>query len=461
MASVRLAIFALLVAQPVLSARIGTSAELAEAGPKDEELPGVYHKTLKMFKSWKDDENELMSTPAPFLRLLQRKGLTKAYTNLINQVTTAGKGRFGNWKASEIYRVMYVAGHEKKFAEQGIAIFLSKRDLLGGFSAGSTLKLFFVDRQAQEHYEPPDVYKDAHEVVTHNYAGGVQSVKKVMPEGVAARTFDDKIIKTDKQSMPVNILKLLEKTGTLGKHMDFGGNVWVHGNTWFTAAIEAYKLRTEKLKDTGLAMYFCRTEQGNNGTVDAHSWIEYVDTKVNPTYVPKEAYPDEKIVAHLQCQAGDPSAWYSVSANKAMQIIGARKKEYLTCSSLAVGGVPRDYKYDDDEGISCKCPRDDQALFCGTQEVHDRKFRVKTLVGLPGCGAAKNSACWSLLGQVDKNNNDCNWYIGRKGWCGEFDTASFRASKRCCSCNGGLRTQKATVENVAYCARTKCLPPGA
>ena len=83
-----------------------------------------------------------------------------------------------------------------------------------------------------------------------------------------------------------------------------------------------------------------------------------------------------------------------------------------------------------------------------------------------GCGGGKlqfpsGATCTDTDGDiVDEHFDGCHWYIPNTDLCGEYDTSDFTASLMCCSCGGGLHSEKeATLENEEDSSEEIALPP--
>ena len=53
------------------------------------------------------------------------------------------------------------------------------------------------------------------------------------------------------------------------------------------------------------------------------------------------------------------------------------------------------------------------------------------------CCACEGGCLDTSKGATDSGGDGCNWYKDNAGWCGSFDTETFVASQMCCACQGG------------------------
>ena len=70
---------------------------------------------------------------------------------------------------------------------------------------------------------------------------------------------------------------------------------------------------------------------------------------------------------------------------------------------------------------------------CGLYDTED--FQAASM-----CCACQGGCMDAGLGRGDSGGDNCSWYDTRPELCGAYDTELFKASERCCACNGGLRT---------------------
>merc|ERR1719401_1203515 len=78
------------------------------------------------------------------------------YRFVLDALLLAKKGTLGAWKASALYRTMYIGGHEAAFEKKGLGLVLSKK----GKTVGSLLELCFVDLKKVEKSTIESTYKD-------------------------------------------------------------------------------------------------------------------------------------------------------------------------------------------------------------------------------------------------------------------------------------------------------------
>ena len=55
------------------------------------------------------------------------------------------------------------------------------------------------------------------------------------------------------------------------------------------------------------------------------------------------------------------------------------------------------------------------------------------------CCACQGGCVDAELGRGDSTGDSCDWYNRFPDSCGNYDTATFKAAERCCACDGGLR----------------------
>mmetsp|Transcript_95351 Transcript_95351/g.213278 ORF Transcript_95351/g.213278 Transcript_95351/m.213278 type:complete len:415 (+) Transcript_95351:75-1319(+) len=362
----------LLGAQLVASSRIADMA-VAQAGPPniggvalEDTIDGVAHETLKKWSHGK----LLSDIPGELYYILQKQGLLIQYQNLIKDIQVAGKGRFGNWKSSEISRALYVGGHEDAFKSKDVSVYLTKR---ADESGASTLKLYFVDRTVQPTYIPDNIYDDA----GTNFVSS-DGQNEVMPHGVLAQSYGTnkiakRIIKASKSNLEVSILKLLEKKDAMSVYVEFAAHVNSVGinqlsNMEVAMAVRDYE---ESFRSKGIKLFFCQyKEQIESTWCDPvcdpvwHMWFEYADLDVAPSYTPAAAYPVIKISHYEMCMNGRASPFVEDLATKSRspsdlcrEVFGARYRNMGT------------------NGGSCKCMAENEVVFCGsTVPVASRKF---------------------------------------------------------------------------------------
>jgi len=259
-------------------------------------------------------------------------------------------------------------------------------------------------------------------------------------------------------NIPVDILKLLDAKDALLLHMNFAAEANVKGHKWFQTVVTLYNYQ-EQFRAKGIGVFFCSSNPSSS-TCKPHRWLEYVDLNVAPSYVPVHSYTTDDVPAYEACMKGNASAWYAVKAKKAMTKIAkaAQSQTRFKCADFVDGSTSRDTRDDPNALLQCKCPGEDEVLFCGTQQIEGRKFSVAQIQSR--CGMLQKTTSFNLPG-YDREGHSCKQYKSRKGMCGLLDSPTFNANKLCIDCGGGIRTQKAAEENVAYCARKACLPADA
>lgn len=74
---------------------------------------------------------------------------------------------------------------------------------------------------------------------------------------------------------------------------------------------------------------------------------------------------------------------------------------------------------------------------CGNYDTEE--FLAKTMCCSCG-GGFEQGLCFDLdnSGELDSNDNGCDWYEEHKDECGNYDDDDFTALEDCCFCNGGL-----------------------
>jgi len=302
----------LLGAQLTASVRISDS----EGGPGigdvdlDGSIDGVAHVTLK-----KSSPSQLLrEIPGELYYMLEKLGLRSEYDDLIKDIGNAGKGRFGNWKSSEVDRALYVGGHEAVFQAKQVSVYLTKRVNEHG---DSTLKLYFVDRTEQPTYVPDNIYSDG-DRVTADGDGRVE----VMPHGVLAQSFGTELverrtIETMKSDIQVNLLRFLEKKDAASLYDSFAAavNSGEQSNLMAAKAVRDFQAR---FRSKGIGIFFCQVHKRSGCGISQagspwagrycpqwHMWLEYADLAVAPSYEPSDVYQNSWIAEYEMCMSGN------------------------------------------------------------------------------------------------------------------------------------------------------------
>jgi len=225
-----------------------------------------------------------------------------------------------------------------------------------------------------------------------------------------ARQYYNGFVESDKSSMPVDVLKLLEAKDkdVMSWHVDMAAKINIGDGSAFWAALVVEQIR-EHTRKQGLDMYFIQ----NKTLVDcslvettAGSWmtklfkspekkcyeisdyIEYYDMDyTHMQYRPPMRYPKERLLQYQDCMNGRGRKMRD-NANQYMLDVYLpvfKEEEFKPrlpatkgCSASIAGAVGREKSH------GCKCPGDDMSIFCGKKKVADRKFDSTKL---PSCQA--------------------------------------------------------------------------
>jgi len=81
--------------------------------------------------------------------------------------------------------------------------------------------------------------------------------------------------------------------------------------------------------------------------------------------------------------------------------------------------------YDDDDFVAAD-------MCCACSKANDAWLNLATYAE-GGCSSTD-----STTGNSDIGGDGCSWYDSNPGYCGLFDTESFKAGEECCGCGGGM-----------------------
>jgi len=333
------------------------------------------------------NKKEVLTGQPPAITLvLERRGLEEEYKALVDDLFRTNTGSLGAWKCSALYRAMYVRGHEEKFAEKGVAVYITKsqREAAGAAimegEIGSKVQVCFVDRKLEPTFMPPDVYTDGKGTLTFKEGQACSTlncdrVLKPGVYGVIADNFDH--VRADKSTMPVDLLKFLEKKGALMENVEMAALINIGAKTGFTAAQVVDSFR-EKFLAKGVNVFYCQKSFKQGSWVEWHFWFEYVDVEVvGEGYKPTDRYPSKVIELYNECKAGNPKRF-----TKHLTLMSGQKKwgQFGKCNFVAAAGDREGEKYPD-----CKCQHANARVFCGDQFAAGRKFNIEAVLASDMC----------------------------------------------------------------------------
>jgi len=133
--------------------------DLGEVVPisDDVDKPGVACEILPRKKKLLEEK-----IPANVYRIIKTHALEQEYLHLLTDVLNAETRKKNYWKASSLYRELYLKNHVNAFATKSVSVYLVKKHNHGS-KLPSTHKLCFVDRLLEPDYKPSHVYEYAPE----------------------------------------------------------------------------------------------------------------------------------------------------------------------------------------------------------------------------------------------------------------------------------------------------------
>lgn len=334
----------------------------------------------------------LTTTPPEVYLILERRGLAAEYTALAELLYTARKGTMGVWKCSELARAIYIRGYDETFRASGVPLYLTKTPATGG---GSTVKLCFVDRALEPDYVPPSVYREGARLKFPKGAVCKANPKQCedlgkLAEGVYGQVLDDHAdLSSDKFTLPVGLLKLLERKGLLNEHMEMAALINTGDRSGFSAAKVVADFK-EAFRGKGVSIFFAQKKfkaptsrfgMPSSTPPEWHQWLGYAELGVAwERYTPSSGgysieYPQRLLDLYGECKEGNATGLAREVAAQAHQL------RWGGCGDVA-GAVDRRNA----EPPKCKCRHPTAMVFCGDRFAAPRKFDRDSVLSLRGCG---------------------------------------------------------------------------
>lgn len=317
------------------------------------------------------DDLKKKETPIEVFSYLNKRDLYPEYLKLKNALSNCPKGKFGYffWEGKAVSRELFLGNHSAYFDAKNVELFLTKQP----DTIHSTLKLCFMEHGAQL----PKSIVDRRYYNGFKVQAGCYNRYKVMVPGVAAQTYDGKMVESRANTLPVEVLKLLAAKNAMGLHDGFATKINDGERTPYWAALVTYMFR-KAFQEFGLGVYFnhvvekcfCGPKLKCNFE---HNWIEYADLDIvnYDTYVPNwqgedARYPLSEVLNMLQCYGGPE-----------MQFVATELNEELETEFEACGKVRGALE-------SCKCPPLSN-LFCNGIQVALEAFDYENILENPNC----------------------------------------------------------------------------
>jgi len=329
------------------------------------------------------------ATPNEVVSFMEAHDLTSAYNALKIGLANTPYGTFWSWKGSALARELFLGGHEEAFGKKSVKMFLTKE---WGFFR-SSFKLCFDTKDAK--VDPL--------ILKHKFGSGftVQAAcssprDKLMPPGVAAQTFNDKLVKATPTTMPVEVYKMLLAKDAVDLHLEFAekANGGDHRSHWLSLVTWEFQKR---FRAKGLGLYYnqfntwcCCGDKCQSQCRNIHRWIEYADLHVvEPGYIPTfrstdSRYPLWKTLGWLRCEGGakggitirelDGVHLPNLAAEVAQDLPKAG------CAQIE-GAIPRN----SEPYPACKCVDTWSKVYCGGDVMGERKFNASTILNNPVC----------------------------------------------------------------------------
>lgn len=373
----------LLIAWGAESTRVGMANHDAE------EQSEVGAACVELNNKKRKDILSLTKAPPQVQILLERRNAIEEYHALAETLYQTKQGTNGAWKCSHLYRGMYIRGHEQAFKAKNVSIYITKdnKKVLKS-NVGSTKQVCFVDRIVEPAYMPPDIYNDGKKQLWFKKGSECMTQRTAcdqlgkLPEGVYGQIYDNfPHFLADKSTMPVDLLKFLEKKNAMHENVEMAARLNLGFQTGFNAAqiVENFK---KQFRVKGIALFYSQM----NFTQDEwhhewHHWFEYADIDVvGEAYKPNingvaTEYPRLLLKWSEECKNGD-------TRNFAKYLALYSGQEYWgSCGDVAAAEERERSVYPD-----CKCKDKDHSVYCGDKFVADRKFDIKSVLSTEGCG---------------------------------------------------------------------------
>lgn len=337
------------------------------------------------------NKKEVLTQQPPAITLiLERRELEEEYQALVDDLFRTNTGSLGAWKCSALYRAMYVRGHEAKFQEKGVSVYITKA-AAGGIKAGeilSKIHVCLVDRQLEPIFMPPDLYTDGKSVLhfKEGQACSTLNCDRALKPGVYGLIADNfEHVRADKSTMPVDLLKFLESKGAMMDNVEMAALINVGAKTGFTAAqvIDTFR---EKFLAKGVNVFYCQKLFKEGSWAEWHMWFEYVDVEVaGKDYRPPDRFPSKVISLYNECKAGN-----TLQLRKHLTLMSGEKKwgQPGTCGHVAAAGNRENEKYP-----ACKCQHPNARVFCGDKFAAGRKFDITKVLELDICNDDNRPYC--------------------------------------------------------------------
>lgn len=136
--------------------------------------------------------------------------------------------------------------------------------------------------------------------------------------------------------------------------------------------------------------------------------------------------------------AGDKCSWYAEYPDSCGLYDTEDFIAKQMCCACEGGKLDTSKGATDSTGDSCAWYKDNKSS-CGFWDTET--FKANEMCGACDGGIQAlnlHQVCWDTNnGEGDVTGDKCDWYERNPGWCGNYDTETFKANEMCCSCSGG------------------------